>query len=38
MTTVHVLDDDSEFRTAIGRLLKAAGYEVALYEFGGAAA
>ena len=32
MTTVHVLNDDSEFRTAIGRLLKAAGYEVALYE------
>jgi RNA polymerase sigma factor (sigma-70 family) len=32
MTTVHVIDDDAEFRTAIARLLKAAGYEVALYE------
>jgi RNA polymerase sigma factor (sigma-70 family) len=32
MTTVHVIDDDVGFRTAIGRVLKAAGYEVALYE------
>jgi RNA polymerase sigma factor (sigma-70 family) len=32
MTTVHVIDDDAEFRTAIGRVLKAAGYEVTLYE------
>jgi RNA polymerase sigma factor (sigma-70 family) len=31
MTTVHVIDDDAAFRTAIGRVLKAAGYEVALY-------
>ena len=31
MTTVHVINDDPEFRTAIARLLKAAGYEVALY-------
>jgi FixJ family two-component response regulator len=35
MTTVHVIDDDAEFRTAIGRLLKAAGYRVALYESAG---
>jgi RNA polymerase sigma factor (sigma-70 family) len=28
---VHVVDDDSSFRTAIGRLLRQAGYEVALY-------
>jgi RNA polymerase sigma factor (sigma-70 family) len=32
MTTVHVIDDDAEFRIAIGRVLKAAGYAVALYE------
>ena len=38
MTTVHVIDDDLEFRTAIGRLLRVAGYEVALYELGGATA
>ena len=31
MTTVHVVDDDVSFRTAIGRVLKAAGYEVVLY-------
>jgi RNA polymerase sigma factor (sigma-70 family) len=29
---IHVVDDDASFRTAIGRLLRAAGYEVALYE------
>jgi RNA polymerase sigma factor (sigma-70 family) len=32
MTTVHVIDDDPAFRTAIGRVLKASGYAVALYE------
>jgi FixJ family two-component response regulator len=32
MTTVYVIDDDAEFRTAIGRVLKMAGYQVALYE------
>jgi FixJ family two-component response regulator len=31
-TLVHVVDDDSLFRTAIARLLRASGYEVALYE------
>jgi len=31
MTTVHVIDDDADFRIAIGRVLKAAGYQVALY-------
>lgn len=29
---VHVVDDDASFRTAIGRLLRAAGYQVAIYE------
>jgi FixJ family two-component response regulator len=29
---VHVVDDDASFRTAIGRLLRASGYEVALYD------
>jgi FixJ family two-component response regulator len=31
---IHVVDDDAIFRTAIARLLKALGYEVALYESG----
>jgi len=31
---IHVVDDDSSFRTAIGRLLRASGYHVALYESG----
>ena len=29
---IHVVDDNSSFRSAIARLLNAAGYEVALYE------
>jgi RNA polymerase sigma factor (sigma-70 family) len=29
---IHVVDDDSLFRSSIARLLNAAGYEVALYE------
>jgi FixJ family two-component response regulator len=29
---IHVVDDDSSFRSAIARLLNAAGYGVALYE------
>jgi FixJ family two-component response regulator len=29
---IHVVDDDSSFRSAIARLLSSAGYEVALYE------
>ncbi|SRR6266705_1818692 len=29
---IHVVDDDSSFRTAIARLLRASGYQVALYE------
>jgi len=29
---VHVVDDDESFRRAIGRLLRATGYEVQLYE------
>ena len=29
---IHVVDDDKSFRTAVSRLLKASGYEVADYE------
>jgi FixJ family two-component response regulator len=29
---IHVVDDDVSFRTAVARLLKACGYQVALYE------
>jgi RNA polymerase sigma factor (sigma-70 family) len=29
---VHVVDDDASFRTAISRLLRASGYDVAAYE------
>jgi FixJ family two-component response regulator len=35
MTTdavIHVVDDDASFRTAVARLLKAAGYQIVLYE------
>ena len=32
--TIHVVDDDALFRTAVGRLLRASGYQVALYESG----
>lgn len=32
MTTVHVVDDESSVRKALGRLLRAAGYVVATYE------
>jgi len=31
---IHVVDDDTSFRTAIARLLRASGYQVALYETG----
>jgi len=30
--TIHVIDDDASFRTGISRLLKASGYQVAVYE------
>jgi FixJ family two-component response regulator len=33
-TIIRVVDDDAPFRAAIKRLLKASGYEVALYESG----
>jgi ActR/RegA family two-component response regulator len=33
-TVIHVVDDDALFSTAIARLLRASGYEVALYESG----
>jgi FixJ family two-component response regulator len=29
---IHVVDDDLSVRTAVGRMLRAAGYQVALYE------
>ena len=31
---IHVVDDDAPFRVAVARLLRAAGYQVALYESG----
>ena len=31
---IHVVDDDAPFRTAVARLLRAAGYQVALYKSG----
>jgi RNA polymerase sigma factor (sigma-70 family) len=31
---IHVVDDDAPFRTAVARLLRAAGYQVAPYESG----
>src|SRR5262249_24617872 len=31
MPTIHVVDDDAPFRTAIGRLLEASGYQVVLH-------
>src|SRR5918995_653008 len=30
--TVHIVDDDASFRTSVGRLLRACGYEVETYE------
>jgi FixJ family two-component response regulator len=32
LPVVHIVDDDGSFRTAIARLLRASGYQVALYE------
>ena len=32
--TIHVVDDDQSFRVAIARLLRAAGFQVVLYESG----
>ncbi|HEY7300163.1 MAG TPA: response regulator transcription factor [Xanthobacteraceae bacterium] len=31
---LYVVDDDASFRTAVGRLLRASGYQVVLYESG----
>jgi FixJ family two-component response regulator len=31
---IHLVDDDASFRTAIGRVLEIAGYQVVLYESG----
>ena len=33
-SVVHVVDDDKSYRTAVGRVLRAAGYQVSLYESG----
>src|SRR5215510_14952755 len=33
---IHIVDDDSSFRTAVSRLLRVSGYQVALYESAGA--
>ena len=33
-SVIHVVDDDKSFRSAVARLLRAAGYQVALYESG----
>jgi len=30
--TIHIVDDEDSVRTAVGRVLRAAGYQVALYE------
>lgn len=32
--TIHIVDDDRSFRTAVGRLLSASGYGIALYASG----
>jgi len=32
MPTIHVVDDDTSFRTAVARLLRASGYEVVIHE------
>ena len=32
--TIHIIDDDESFRTSTGRLLRACGYDVALYGSG----
>jgi FixJ family two-component response regulator len=34
LETIHIVDDDPSFRIAIARLLRAAGYQVVLYESG----
>jgi FixJ family two-component response regulator len=34
--TIHIVDDDTSFRTSMSRLLRASGYETALYESGDA--
>jgi len=34
-SVIHVIDDDDSFRTAVARLLKAAGYEVRTYRSAG---
>ena len=31
LSVIHVVDDDTSFRNAVGRMLRAAGYEVALH-------
>ncbi|OPH81852.1 response regulator transcription factor [Nitrobacter vulgaris] len=33
---IHIVDDDLSFRTSMSRLLRASGYQTALYESGNA--
>ena len=32
--TIHIVDDDKSFRTAVGRLIEASGFRIASYESG----
>jgi len=32
LSTIHIVDDDKSTRTAVGRVLRAVGYQVSLYE------
>lgn len=32
VATIHVVDDDASVRTAVGRVLRASGYQISLYE------
>lgn len=34
LPTVHIVDDDKSFRTALGRLIEAAGFQVSTYNSG----
>jgi FixJ family two-component response regulator len=34
--TIHIVDDDASFRTSMSRLLRASGYQTALYDSGDA--
>jgi FixJ family two-component response regulator len=36
MPSIHIIDDDTSFRMSLSRLLRASGYQTALYESGSA--